>query len=142
MPAPSIRINAQKAQPTEVLEKRKKPFTQVALVEAWLKYAETITDEVALYNTMQTHKPTLKGEVICHVEIESTIQQSLITVTKEPLLAFIHNELENDYIDLETEIKVSTERRVSYNTGDILVAMKEDNPNLVKAVEILNLEIE
>lgn len=142
MPAPSIRINAQKAQPTEVREKRKKPFTQVALVEAWLKYAETITDEVALYNTMQTHKPTLKGEVICHVEIESTIQQSLITVTKEPLLAFIHNELENDYIDLETEIKVSTERRVSYNTGDILVAMKEDNPNLVKAVEILNLEIE
>lgn len=142
MPVPAIRINAQKEEKTEVREKRKKTFTQAALVEAWLKYAETISDEVALYNTMQTHKPTLRGEIMCHVEIESTIQQSLITVTKDALLAFIHDELENDYIDLETEIKVSNERRVSYNAGDILAAMKEDNPNIVKAVEMLNLEID
>lgn len=142
VPMPSIRINAQKNEAVAVHEKRKKPFTQEMLVTSWLKYADTIPDEVALYNTMQTHKPTLKGEVICRVEIESTIQQSLIMVTKDALLAFIRNELENDYIDLETEIKVSTERRVSYNTSDILAAMKEDNPHLVKAVEILNLEIE
>lgn len=142
MPVPSIRINAQKTETTDVREKRRKPFDQDALVAAWLKYAETIPDEVALYNTMLTHKPTLKGEIMCHVEIESTIQQSLITLTKDALLAFIHNELQNDYIDLETEIKVSNERRVSYNTGDILIAMKEDNPNLEKAVEMLNLEID
>lgn len=142
MPVPSIRINAQKTETTDVREKRRNPFNQDALVAAWLKYAETIPDEVALYNTMLTHKPTLKGEIMCHVEIESTIQQSLITLTKDALLAFIHNELQNDYIDLETEIKVSNERRVSYNTGDILIAMKEDNPNLEKAVEILNLEID
>ena len=142
MPVPSIRINAQKTETTDVSEKRRNPFNQDALVAAWLKYAETIPDEVALYNTMLTHKPTLKGEIMCHVEIESTIQQSLITLTKDALLAFIHNELQNDYIDLETEIKVSNERRVSYNTGDILIAMKEDNPNLEKAVEMLNLEID
>ena len=142
MPVPSIRINAQKTETTDVREKRRNPFNQDALVAAWLKYAETIPDEVALYNTMLTHKPTLKGEIMCHVEIESTIQQSLITLTKDALLAFIHNELQNDYIDLETEIKVSNERRVSYNTGDILIAMKEDNPNLEKAVEMLNLEID
>lgn len=142
MPVPSIRINAQKTETTDVREKRRNPFNQDALVAAWLKYAETIPDEVALYNTLLTHKPTLKGEIMCHVEIESTIQQSLITLTKDALLAFIHNELQNDYIDLETEIKVSNERRVSYNTGDILIAMKEDNPNLEKAVEMLNLEID
>lgn len=142
MPAPAIRINAQKTEQTVEREKRRKPFTQDALVAAWLKYANTIPDEVALFNTMQSHQPTLKGEIICKIEVESTIQQSLILVTKDALLDFIHNELENDYIDLETEIKVSTERRVSYNTGEILAAMKEDNPNLVKAVDMLNLEIE
>lgn len=142
MPAPAIRINAQKTEQTIEREKRRKPFTQDALVAAWLKYANTIPDEVALFNTMQSHQPTLKGEIICKIEVESTIQQSLILVTKDALLDFIHNELENDYIDLETEIKVSTERRVSYNTGEILAAMKEDNPNLVKAVDMLNLEIE
>jgi DNA polymerase-3 subunit gamma/tau len=142
MPAPAIRINVQKAEQTTEREKRRKPFTQDALVAAWLKYANTIPDEVALYNTMQSHQPTLKGEIICKVDVESTIQQSLILVTKDALLEFIHNELENDYIDLETEIKVSNERRVSYSTGEILAAMKEDNPNLVKAVDILHLEIE
>ena len=142
MPAPAIRINAQKVEQTVEREKRKKPFTQEALVAAWLKYANTIPDEVALFNTMQSHQPTLKGEIICKVDVESTIQQSLILVTKDALLEFIHNELENDYIDLETEIKMSNERRVSYSTGEILAAMKEDNPNLVKAVDILNLEIE
>ncbi len=142
MPTPTIRINAQKEESVVEVEKRKKPFTQEQLINAWLKYAETVTDEVALYNTMLTHQPTLKGAVICKVDIESSIQQSLIQVTKEPLLKFIHNELENDYIDLETEIRVSNERRVSYDTRDILAAMKEDNPNLVNAVNILNLEIE
>lgn len=142
MPIPSIRINAQKEAPTVEREKRRTPFTEQALIEAWLQYAETIPDEVALYNTMHTHKPTLKGEIMCHVTVESNIQQSLITVTKDALLDFLHNKLENDYIDLETEIKMSTERRVSYNTGEILAAMKDDNPNLVKAVDMLNLEIE
>ncbi|MBR3951688.1 MAG: DNA polymerase III subunit gamma/tau [Bacteroidaceae bacterium] len=142
MPAPAIRINAIKTEQTTEREKRKKPFTQDALVAAWLKYANTIPDEVALFNTMQSHQPTLKGEIICKVEVESTIQQSLILVTKDALLDFIHNELENDYIDLETEIKVSNERRVSYSTGEILAAMKEDNPNLIKAVDMLHLEIE
>jgi hypothetical protein len=107
-----------------------------------MKYAETITDEVALYNTMLTHKPMLKGYNICHVSVESTIQQSLILVTKDDLLAFIHNELENDSIDLETDIKISTERHVSYDAAEILAAMKEDNPNIVKAVDMLNLELE
>lgn len=142
MPTPAIRINAQKAEQNTEREKRRKPFSQSNLVEAWLKYANSIPDEVALYNTMLSHQPTLKGEVICKVDVESTIQQSLILVTKEALLQFLHNELENDYIDLETEIKASTERRVSYSTGEILSAMKEDNPNLVKAVDILKLEIE
>lgn len=142
MPVPSIRINAQKTEQPQERVKRRKPFTQDDLVAAWLKYADTIPDEVALYNTMQTHKPTLKGEIICKVDVESTIQQSLIQVTRDALLEYLHNTLENDYIDLETEIKISNERRVSYNTGEILVAMKEDNPNLAKAVEMLNLEIE
>ena len=142
MPVPSIRINAQKTEQPQERVKRRKPFTQDELVAAWLKYADTIPDEVALYNTMQTHKPTLKGEIICKVDVESTIQQSLIQVTRDALLEYLHNTLENDYIDLETEIKISNERRVSYNTGEILVAMKEDNPNLAKAVEMLNLEIE
>lgn len=142
MPVPSIRINAQKTEQPQERVKRRKPFTQDELVAAWLKYADTIPDEVALYNTMQTHKPSLKGEIICKVDVESTIQQSLIQVTRDALLEYLHNTLENDYIDLETEIKISNERRVSYNTGEILVAMKEDNPNLAKAVEMLNLEIE
>lgn len=141
-PVPSIRINAQKEEPVVEKVKRTKSFTQDALVDAWMKYAETITDEVALYNTMLTHKPMLKGYNICHVSVESTIQQSLILVTKDDLLAFIHNELENDSIDLETDIKISTERHVSYDAAEILAAMKEDNPNIVKAVDMLNLELE
>ena len=142
MPAPSIRINAAKSNPDEQREMRRKPFTEEQLVASWLKYANSIPDEVALFNTMQSHKPTLKGEIICKIDVESNIQQSLILVTKDALLKFMQNDLENDYIDLETEIKISNERRVSYNTGEILTAMQEDNPYLAKAVDTLNLEIE
>ena len=135
-------INAVKNDANEQREKRRKPFNEEQLVASWLKYANSVPDEVALYNTMQSHKPMLKGDVICKVDVESTIQESLILVTKDALLKFLQNELENDYIDLETEIKISNERRVSYNTGEILSAMQEDNPYLAKAVEKLNLEIE
>ena len=142
MPTPTIRINAQKNEPEVEKEKRNRPFSEEELVAAWLKYANTIPDEVALFNTMQSHKPQLKGHTTCKIEVESQIQQSLILVTKEALLPFLCNELCNDFIEVETEIKESTERRVSYSTSDMLVAMKEDNPYLVKAVEILKLEIE
>ena len=142
VPMPSIRINAQKEEPAPEKEKRNEPFTNEQLVEAWLNYAETITNEVALYNTMLSHKPTLKGVNICHVSVESTIQQSLILVSRDGLLNFLHNELKNDTIDLETDIKVSNERHISYDTTEILSAMKEDNPNIVKAVEVLQLELE
>lgn len=142
MPTPSIRINATKSKPVAEVEKRRTPFNEEALVAAWLKYADTVPDEVALFNTMQSHKPTLKGEIICKIEVESPIQQSLILVTKDALLDFLHNELHNDYIDIEIEIKISTERKVSYSTGEMLAAMKDDNPYLIKAVELLNLELD
>ncbi len=143
MPIPSIRITAQ--QPAEEVKEKtmqRQPITQEKLSTAWTQYIDTIPDEVALCNTMLTHKPRLLGDTICMIAVDSTIQQSIILVNKDAIEAHLRRELKNDFVELKTEIKVSNERKVSYDTGEVLAAMRQDNPNLVIAVEKLNLEIE
>lgn len=144
MPVPTIRINAAAQDNAKQDEKtlQQQTFTQDALTQAWAKLATAKSDEVALYNTMYTHTPQLQGDFRCKLTVESSIQQSLILDCKDYLTDCLRKELHNDFIEIETEIQISNERRVTYDTADILSAMQEDNPNLAYAIKTLNLEIE
>ncbi len=143
-PVPTIRINATAQETTEEEEKvlLREPFTQEKLTSVWMQYAETIPDEVALYNTMRMHTPELSGDSLCKVIVESPIQQSLVQDRKEAIIDYLREQLRNDYIEVETEVRVSTEKRVSYDMGEILAAMQQNNPLLATAIKTLNLEIE
>lgn len=144
LPTPTIRINTTAQKNTEQTEKilQRQPFTQNSLNQAWKQFASTKSDEIALYNTMQSHTPLLQNDCLCKITVESSIQQSLLHDSKDPLTEFLRKELHNDFIEIEIEIHTPSERRITYDTGDILSAMQKNNPNLAQAIKMLNLEIE
>lgn len=143
-PVPSIRINAA-AKNDEAPEKqplRDTPISQESLLQSWNAFAGTITDEVALYNTMRTHLPQLQDKTTCRVVIESPIQQALLLEKQDSIIDFLREQLKNDFIEMELFMQVSDEKKVTYDAADIIAAMKENNPNIVKAIKMLNLEME
>lgn len=143
-PVPSIRINAA-AKNDESPEKqplRDTPISQESLLQSWNAFAGTITDEVALYNTMRTHLPQLQDKTTCRVVIESPIQQALLLEKQDSIIDFLREQLKNDFIEMELFMQVSDEKKVTYDAADIIAAMKENNPNIVKAIKMLNLEME
>ena len=143
-PVPSIRINAA-AKNDESPEKqplRDTPISQESLLQSWNAFAGTITDEVALYNTMRTHLPQLQDKTTCRVVIESPIQQALLLEKQDSIIDFLREQLKNDFIEMKLFMQVSDEKKVTYDAADIIAAMKENNPNIVKAIKMLNLEME
>lgn len=143
-PVPSIRINAA-AKNDEAPEKqplRDTPISQESLLQSWNAFAGTITDEVALYNTMRTHLPQLQDKTTCRVVIESPIQQALLLEKQDSIIDFLREQLKNDFIEMKLFMQVSDEKKVTYDAADIIAAMKENNPNIVKAIKMLNLEME
>ena len=143
-PVPSIRINAA-AKNDESPEKqplRDTPISQESLLQSWNAFAGTITDEVALYNTMRTHLPQLQDKTTCRVVIESPIQQALLLEKQDSIIDFLREQLKNDFIEMKLFMQASDEKKVTYDAADIIAAMKENNPNIVKAIKMLNLEME
>ena len=83
----------------------------------------------------RTVKEAINGRTVM-----STIDISLQSIVEKHIRAFNEahkNEARSGEGSTHTAVIIANP-----NTGEILAAMKEDNPNLVKAVDMLNLEIE
>lgn len=143
-PVPSIRINAtaKNGEVTEEKPLRDTFFSQDELLQSWNSFVSTITDEVALCNTMRTHLPQLKDKNKCLVIVESPIQQALLLEKQDAITDFLRAKLKNDFVTIELVVQASEEKKVTYDAADIIAAMNENNPNLEKAIKILNLEME
>ncbi len=143
-PVPSIRINvaAKSEAAPEKQPLRNTPVSQDVLLQSWDKFAATVSDEVALYNTMRTHLPRLQDNTKCLITIESPIQQALLLEKQDEITDFLREQLKNDFVEMELLLQASDEKKVTYDAADIIAAMKENNPNIVKAIKTLNLEME
>lgn len=143
-PVPSIRINAttKSGEVTEEKPLRETSFSQDELLQSWNSFASTITDEVALCNTMRTRLPQLKDKNKCLVIVESPIQQALLLEKQDAITDFLRAKLKNDFVTIELVVQASEEKKVTYDAVDIIAAMNENNPNLEKAIKVLNLEME
>ena len=143
-PVPSIRINvaAKSEAAPEKQPLRNTPVSQDVLLQSWNSFAATVSDEIALYNTMSTHLPRLQDNNKCLITIESPIQQALLLEKQDEITDFLREQLKNDFVEMELLLQASDEKKVTYDAADIIAAMKENNPNIVKAIKTLNLEIE
>ena len=139
--------------PAEDMEKPEKkekslkeePFTITELQEKWMEYSDRIkTDKPRLATTIKAQLPNLKDNFKIIVEMENTSQMNdFRAYVKSDLLDYLKENLNNDYITLETILseKVDEERK-PYTDEEKFKFMSEKNPNLKTLKKQFGLDFE
>ncbi len=117
------------------------PFTEEALVKAWLEYATTIPTEVVLVNTMNSCHPKLVNEKQFIVSVDSQIQVDHINERINELMAYLQNTLQNNQFAMQLRINEPGEKEIIFSPRDVLMKMIENNPDVRTLFETFELEI-
>ncbi len=146
-----ISINADQSAPSDTTKatgsqtpksSQNTPFTAEELSRAWLKFSETISDEVWMVNFFNTTTPLLLSEN--HFEIKATnqLQEKELMRMQTDIQDFIRKELNNSFVRMTIKLEESEEKLRSSSPEDIYKSMVAKNPALAKLRHNLNMEID
>ncbi len=146
----SLKINGTKETEAEgeskniaATEKSSSPFSYEDLIRTWQKLSEKNKEKsLSLYTALTQHKPKLKPDNTVLLFVENSIQQDLINENITDILAFLHKELHNHHIRLETEIKQQGARQKAYLPKEKLEELIKKNPHIKNLKDELGLDLD
>ncbi len=118
-----------------------RPFTEGELVTAWRKYAETLTEEKLLKNTMSLYLPRLLGEELFEVEVNTELNKQYLTDNSLSILSFLQEKLDNGAITMTIRIAEGNAIRKALTSREIFDEMTKKNPSLQKLSDEFGLEL-
>ncbi|MEM0938964.1 MAG: DNA polymerase III subunit gamma/tau [Bacteroidota bacterium] len=123
-------------------EKKKEPFTEETLQEAWKKFGRKKND-VGDADRLILNREVGKGEghgVIIH--LASQLEVSFLEKLEVELTQFFRLELKNDHIVLSTKIMQEVGAKKLYTSKDIFNHMLKENPRLKDLKDRLGLDFD
>lgn len=121
--------------------KRKNPFTEEALIDAWTNYSENLTEEKLLQNTMSLYLPKKVNDTKFEVTVNTGINKEYIENNMRSILDWLQDKLENDLIEMKIVISKTIVNKKAFTSQEIFQEMAEENPALKKLADELGLEI-
>ncbi|MCY1720060.1 hypothetical protein OU798_06885 [Prolixibacteraceae bacterium Z1-6] len=115
------------------------PFTEDQLIEKWKEYLPRLDDRPSLKATLGA-LPKLEEDYTLILEIDSRIQDELLTSIKPELVSWLRKELHNAKINLKTVITETVREKVAYSDIERYQEMANKNPNLALLKRNLNLD--
>ncbi|MDP4204623.1 MAG: hypothetical protein Q8859_01350 [Bacteroidota bacterium] len=109
------------------------------LIAKWKEFAKRYASEPQIYSLFNK-VPELRQQWLVIIPIENSVQQSNLWDIKPALTGFLHRELRNTKIEIESEIVESDEKPLIYNDSDKLKAMAEKNPDIMLLKQKFNLD--
>ena len=116
-------------------------FTEQQLVTAWKAYAEQLDKEKLLKNTMTLYLPTMKGDTLFEVAVNTELNKQYITDNSASILAFLREQLKNDDVSMTITIAEGEAIKRPTTPRDIFNDMAEQNPSLQKLSDEFGLEL-
>ncbi|MDI9603717.1 MAG: DNA polymerase III subunit gamma/tau [Bacteroidota bacterium] len=116
-------------------------FTEQQLVTAWKAYAEQLDKEKLLKNTMTLYLPTMKGDTLFEVAVNTELNKQYITDNSASILAFLREQLKNDDVSMTITIAEGEAIKRPTTPRDIFNGMAEQNPSLQKLSDEFGLEL-
>lgn len=116
-------------------------FTESDLINAWNDYADKLTDEILLKNTMSLYKPRLIDKVIFEVEVNSELNREYLTTDGESLLTFLRERLKNDDLTMTIKIAKGNAIKKALTSREIFDEMVEKNSALQNLSDEFGLEL-
>ena len=128
----------QETQRTEVLSER---FTPLQLINEWKAYAESLTEEIHLRNTMLHCLPDLQDNAMFEVVVNNPVQEQNLTENGTVILSFIRSQLRNTHITMTIRVSQDNEKKLAYTPAEKFNLMMEENPSLRKLKDEFGLEL-
>lgn len=119
----------------------KTDFTQEQFVNAWNNYKNKLKKQNMASLAMTFEKIPELSERKILIQVDNKALADELTVHKTDILDFLRLELHNYDIDLEITINKNSSDKVAYTPQEKYKNIIKKNPNIVRLVQDLNLEI-
>ncbi len=126
------------------IKDRNESFTFEQMEESLLRYAELKKMDSALYySALTSYKITVDQDNILSITVGNTVLEKELNERRNMLLEFLRNDLKNDFITLQVIVTEAPSDTKKYmNDREKLDAMAQQNPNVNKLRDQLNLELD
>ena len=114
------------------------PFTEQDVLKLWNDYAETQKSNKPLYAVL-SKKPKMINASDIQIELDSTVQESILNESKVKLLKHLRSTLKNSSIYLKHIIKESEQVKLIYTPEEKFRYMAEKNPALLELKKRLDM---
>ena len=121
--------------------RRKKTFNEEALIEAWKSYAENLSEERLLQNTMSLYLPKMVNDTLFEVTVNTDINKEYLDNNMRSILDWLQDKLQNDFIEMTIKISKTIVNKRAFTSHEIFEEMAQQNPLLQKFTDDLGLEI-
>ena len=127
---------------TYVSEKKSKSFTEQEMQNIWRDYSENMrkVGKTNLFVTLSSFSPTLENEHIIRLKISNDTQQKILDENKSELINFLKKNLQNDYIEIYSELTEEVKNKIPYTSKDKFKKMTDENPSLKILQQKLGLD--
>lgn len=127
---------------SEVVSKKSSLFSESELQKVWGGYTEKIKEEgkTNLFITLSSSVPTLEDEIKVNFKISNDAQQKILEENKIELMDYLRTSLQNDFIELKTELTEDIKSDIPYTPKDKFIKMTEENPSLKILQQKLGLD--
>ena len=122
-------------------DRRKNTFTEEALLEAWRGYAENLTEEKLLINTMSLYLPKKVNDTTIEITVNTDINKEYIESNMRSILDWLQDKLQNDLLEMKIVISKTIVNKKAFTAQEIFQEMTETNPALKDLTDELGLEI-
>ena len=121
--------------------RRKNKFNEEALIDAWKSYADSLTDERLLKNTMSLYLPQKINDTVFEVTVNTDINKEYLENNLRSILDWLQDKLHNDLIKMKINISETIVNKRPFTSHEIFEEMVQQNPVLKKLKDELGLEI-
>jgi hypothetical protein len=100
-------------------------------------------DSALYYSALTSYKITVDQDNILSITVGNTVLEKELNERRNMLLEFLRNDLKNDFITLQVIVTEAPSDTKKYmNDREKLDAMAQQNPNVNKLRDQLNLELD
>ncbi len=125
----------------KVAETLSESFTPLELLNQWKLYAEALTEEHHLKNTMLNCLPDLQSRDMFEVVVNNPVQEQRLVDNAVSILSVLRQNLRNTNIKMQVRVSIENEKKLGFTSLEKFNLMLEQNDSLKRLKDEFGLEL-
>lgn len=125
----------------EKVESLNERFSPLQLINEWKAFAEALTEEHHLKNTMLNCLPNLIENTLFEVVVNNPVQEQRLLEHRMDILVKLRTQLRNTHIKMQVRISEDNEKKLAFTPAEKFNLMMEENESLRRLKDEFGLEL-